>query len=87
MSSSQDQLQPQHGWREERGLWASSALWSFAIDDDSDPVYSRLYRLTRPLQISTLRHGLTGLRQTGHNHHRAGTGEFSDGIGLVESSS
>ncbi len=37
------------------------ALWSFTIDDDGDPIHSRFHRLTRPLQVSTLWHGLAGL--------------------------
>ena len=53
------------------------ALGSFAIDDDGDPIHSRCDRLTRSLQISTLWHGLAGLRQTGHNHHRSRAGKFS----------
>ena len=52
-------------------------LWSFTIDDDGDPIHSRLHRLTHPLQVPTFWHGLAGLRQTGHNHHRSYVGEFS----------
>ena len=53
------------------------ALWPFTIDDDGDPIHSRLYRLTDSLQISTLWHGLAGLRQTSHNHYRSYVRKFS----------
>ena len=65
--------------KEEKGMWASGFLWSFTIDDDGDPIHARLHRLTHPLQISTLWHGLAGLRQTGHDHHRSDIGKFSGG--------
>jgi len=56
------QEDPQQEWRnvviEKRRL---PALWSFAIDDDGDSVYSRLHRLTRAFQVSTLWHRLARL--------------------------
>mgnify|MGYP003546390025 CR=1 FL=1 len=41
-----------------RTVTSDRLLGSFMIDDDCDPVPSGLDRLTRPLQISALRHGL-----------------------------
>src|SRR6185295_16595189 len=55
----------------------SPALWSFTIDDDGDSFHPGLHRLTHSLKVSTLRHGLAGLRQTSHNYHRFYVGEFS----------
>src|SRR5215813_8605447 len=55
---------------------SSLLLWSFMIDDNGDTFHSRLHRLTRPLQVSTLWHGLAGFRQTGHNHHHPYVGKF-----------
>ena len=66
----------QRGERRERSV-GFPVLGPFTIDDDGDPIHSRVHRLTRPFQVSTLWHGLAGLRQTGHNHHRSCAGEFS----------
>jgi len=66
----------QRGYSSGRGLDFSS-LGSFTVDDDGDPIHPRWHRLTHPFQISTLRHGLAGLREASHNHHRSCAGEFS----------
>ena len=66
----------QRGERRERAV-GFPVLGPFTIDDDGDPICPRLHRLTYPLQVSTFWHGLAGLRQTGHNHHRSYVGKFS----------
>ena len=60
-------------------------LRSFTIDDNDELICTKFHRLTYPFQVSSLRHGLAGLRQTGTITTCRISESFLDGIGLVES--
>ena len=58
-------------------------LWDFTINEDVDPIHSGLYWLTHSLQISTLRHGVAGLRKTRHDHDSPRIRQFPSRHGAI----